>query len=118
MVGLSPTGSGSNQGVFVKQVQPGGVAHRFVCGPTSRSLLKLTSQGLTRPVLAVSRDGGLQERDQILVINGVPLEAGVSQPQALALLQQPGELVELVVARERPLRTVSVSGRAPVLHTH
>lgn len=50
------------------------------------------------------RDGGLQERDQILVINGVPLEAGVSQPQALALLQQPGELVELVVARERPLK--------------
>lgn len=47
------------------------------------------------------RDGGLQERDQILVINGVPLEAGVSQQQALALLQQPGELVELVVARER-----------------
>lgn len=53
------------------------------------------------------RDGGLQERDQILVINGVPLEAGVSQPQALALLQQPGEQVELVVARQRPLSTVS-----------
>lgn len=62
-------------------------------------------QWLTFPV--AFRDGGLQERDQILVINGVPLEAGVSQPQALALLQQPGELVELVVARERPLRTVS-----------
>uniref|UniRef100_H3CK11 InaD-like n=1 Tax=Tetraodon nigroviridis TaxID=99883 RepID=H3CK11_TETNG len=77
VVGLSPTGGGSSQGVFVKQVQPGGVAHR------------------------------VRERDQILAINGVPLEAGVSQPQALALLQQPGELVELVVARERPLRTVS-----------
>ncbi|XP_029683939.1 inaD-like protein isoform X2 [Takifugu rubripes] len=73
VVGLSPTGNGSSQGVFVRHVQPGGVAHR---------------------------DGGLQERDHILVINGVPLEAGISQQQALALLQQPGEQVELVVARE------------------
>lgn len=50
------------------------------------------------------RDGGLRERDHILVINGLPLEAGISQQQALALLQQPGELVELVVARERHLK--------------
>ncbi|CAF94618.1 unnamed protein product, partial [Tetraodon nigroviridis] len=93
VVGLSPTGGGSSQGVFVKQVQPGGVAHRVRVRPPAAPPLH--------------RDGGLQERDQILAINGVPLEAGVSQPQALALLQQPGELVELVVARERPLRTVS-----------
>lgn len=61
------------------------------------------------------RDGGLQERDQILVINGVPLEADVSHPQALALLQQPGEQVELLVARERPLRTVSGRVLSPPL---
>uniref|UniRef100_A0A4W6CYE4 PATJ crumbs cell polarity complex component n=1 Tax=Lates calcarifer TaxID=8187 RepID=A0A4W6CYE4_LATCA len=74
VVGLNPAGS-SSQGVFVKHIQPGGIAHR---------------------------DGRLQERDQILVINGSPLETGISQQQALTLLQQPGETVELVVARERP----------------
>ncbi|XP_074523716.1 inaD-like protein isoform X2 [Halichoeres trimaculatus] len=73
VVGLNPAGS-SSQGVFVKQIQPGGIAHR---------------------------DGRLQERDQILVINGSPLEAGISQQQALNLLQQPGETVDLVVARDR-----------------
>uniref|UniRef100_A0A8D3DZS6 PATJ crumbs cell polarity complex component n=1 Tax=Scophthalmus maximus TaxID=52904 RepID=A0A8D3DZS6_SCOMX len=74
VVGLNPAGS-SSHGVFVKHVQPGGVAHR---------------------------DGRLLERDQILVINGVPLEPGMDQQQALTLLQQPGERVELVVARDRP----------------
>ncbi|XP_062252021.1 inaD-like protein isoform X2 [Platichthys flesus] len=74
VVGLNPAGS-SSQGVFVKHVQPGGIAHR---------------------------DGRLQERDQILVINGHPLEPGVDQQQALTLLQQPGETVELIVARDRP----------------
>ncbi|XP_010780456.1 inaD-like protein, partial [Notothenia coriiceps] len=53
------------------------------------------------------RDGRLQERDQILVINGSPLEPGISHQQALALLQQPGETVELVVARDRPLNAAS-----------
>ncbi|XP_037553698.1 inaD-like protein [Nematolebias whitei] len=74
VVGLSPAGS-SSQGVFVKHIQPRGLAHR---------------------------DGRLQERDQILVINGSPLEPGLSQQQALSLLQQPGDIVELVVARDRP----------------
>lgn len=73
VVGLNPSGS-SSRGVFVKHIQPGGIAHR---------------------------DGRLQERDQVLVINGSPLEPGISQQQALTLLQQPGENVELVVARER-----------------
>ncbi|GLD69154.1 inaD-like protein isoform X1, partial [Lates japonicus] len=79
VVGLNPAGS-SSQGVFVKHIQPGGIAHR---------------------------DGRLQERDQILVINGSPLETGISQQQALTLLQQPGETVELVVARERPPNATS-----------
>ncbi|XP_069578511.1 inaD-like protein isoform X2 [Brachyistius frenatus] len=74
VVGLSPAGS-SRQGVFIKHVQPGGVAHR---------------------------DGRLWERDHILVINGCPLEPGISQQEALSLLQHPGETVELLVARDRP----------------
>ncbi|CAJ1059603.1 inaD-like protein [Xyrichtys novacula] len=81
VVGLNPAGS-SSQGVFVKQIQPGGLAHR---------------------------DGRLQERDQILVINGSPLEPGISQQQALNLLQQPGDTIELVVARDRPLNASSPS---------
>ncbi|KAK7889398.1 hypothetical protein WMY93_024958 [Mugilogobius chulae] len=83
VVGLNPGGS-SCQGVFVKHVQPGGVAHR---------------------------SGGLQEKDQILVINGRALESGVSQQEALSLLQS-GDSVELVVARETSLnaeRTVNAS---------
>ncbi|KAM7012175.1 inaD-like protein isoform 2-T2 [Tautogolabrus adspersus] len=86
VVGLNPAGS-SSQGVFVKQIQPGGIAHR---------------------------DGRLQERDQILVINGSPLEAGISQQTALNLLQQPGETVELVVARDRPLSASSSSPAAAI----
>uniref|UniRef100_A0A3Q2E3W3 PATJ crumbs cell polarity complex component n=1 Tax=Cyprinodon variegatus TaxID=28743 RepID=A0A3Q2E3W3_CYPVA len=71
VVGLNPTGTAS-QGVFVKHIQPGGIAHR---------------------------DGRLRERDQILVINGSPVEPGMSHQQALSLLQQPGE-TQLVVARD------------------
>ncbi|XP_068447281.1 inaD-like protein isoform X2 [Clinocottus analis] len=82
VVGLNPAGS-SSHGVFVKHIQPGGIAHR---------------------------DGRLQERDQVLVINRVPLEPGISQHQALTLLQQPGEKVELVVARDRPLDVSSSPG--------
>lgn len=58
------------------------------------------------------RDGRLQERDQVLVINGSPLEPGISQQQALTLLQQSGEAVELVVARERPLSASSQPANA------
>ncbi|XP_053733578.1 inaD-like protein isoform X1 [Synchiropus splendidus] len=81
VVGLNPTGS-SIQGVFVKHITAGGVAHR---------------------------NGRLQERDEILVINGNPLEAGISQQQALSLLQQPGRTVELVVAREHQAVSPSTS---------
>ncbi|KAM4628768.1 inaD-like protein isoform 2-T2 [Polymixia lowei] len=74
VAGLRPQGPAS-QGLYIRHIQPGGVAHR---------------------------DGHLQEKDQILVINGSPLEPGLSQHHALALLQQPGDGVELVVARDRP----------------
>lgn len=65
----------------------------------------------------VFRDGGLQEQDQILVINGMPLEAGISQQQALALLQQPREQVELVVARDRQLKPSSPSAGSSAIRT-
>lgn len=40
------------------------------------------------------------ENDQILVINGTPLDQSVTQHQAIALLQEPGDRVDLVVARD------------------
>ncbi|XP_072517234.1 inaD-like protein isoform X2 [Salminus brasiliensis] len=72
VVGLRPDGVGTH-GVFIKQVQPGGVA---------------------------ARDGRLQENDQILAINGIPLDQSVTQQQAIAFLQQQRDRVELVVARD------------------
>ncbi len=48
----------------------------------------------------ISRDGRLQENDQILAINGIPLDQSVTQQQAIALLQQQRDRVELVVARD------------------
>ncbi|KAL4634849.1 inaD-like protein isoform X1 [Arapaima gigas] len=72
VVGLRPDGVGGH-GVFIKQVQPGSIA---------------------------DRDGRLQENDQILAINGTPLDQNVTQQQAIALLQQAGDRVELVVAKD------------------
>lgn len=72
VVGLRPEGVGGH-GVFVRQVQQGSVA---------------------------DRDGRLQENDQILAINGIPLDQSVTQQQAIALLQQQRDRVELVVARD------------------
>uniref|UniRef100_A0A8C1WR63 InaD-like protein n=1 Tax=Cyprinus carpio TaxID=7962 RepID=A0A8C1WR63_CYPCA len=77
VVGLRPEGVGSH-GVFVRQVQQGSVA---------------------------DRDGRLQENDQILAINGIPLDQSVTQQQAIALLQQQKDRVELVV----PLRDHTVN---------
>ncbi|XP_046713900.1 inaD-like protein isoform X2 [Silurus meridionalis] len=76
VVGLRPGGVGSH-GVFVKQVQFGSVA---------------------------DRDGRLQENDQILAINGIPLDQNVTQQQAIAYLQQQRDRVELVVAKESLLK--------------
>uniref|UniRef100_A0A6Q2YRH3 PATJ crumbs cell polarity complex component n=1 Tax=Esox lucius TaxID=8010 RepID=A0A6Q2YRH3_ESOLU len=73
VVGLRTEGT-TGHGVFIRQVQPGSIAHRW--------------------------DGRMQENDQILVINGTPLDQSVSQQQAIALLQQPGDRVDLVVARD------------------
>ncbi|KAL1023163.1 hypothetical protein UPYG_G00037170 [Umbra pygmaea] len=84
VVGLRSEGT-SGHGVFIRQVQPGSIAHR---------------------------DGRMQENDQILVINGTPLDQSVSQQQAIALLQQPGDRVDLVVARN-PAST-SLLSHAPL----
>uniref|UniRef100_A0A3P9LU85 PATJ crumbs cell polarity complex component n=1 Tax=Oryzias latipes TaxID=8090 RepID=A0A3P9LU85_ORYLA len=73
VVGPSSAG-GAAQGFFVKHIHPGGIAHR---------------------------DGRLREQDQILAINGSPLDAVINHQEALSLLQQPGERVELVVARNQ-----------------
>ncbi|XP_026054157.1 inaD-like protein isoform X2 [Carassius auratus] len=83
VVGLRPEGVGGH-GVFVRQVQPGSVA---------------------------DRDGRLQENDQILAINGIPLDPSVTQQQAIALLQQQRDRVELVVARDTAAKPrLSTSG--------
>ncbi|XP_061093725.1 inaD-like protein [Conger conger] len=79
VVGLRPEGVGAH-GVFVRQVQPGSIA---------------------------DRDGRLKENDQILVINGTPLDQSVTQSQALAQLQQAEDRVELVVARAGPAPQLS-----------
>ncbi|KAK3561941.1 hypothetical protein QTP86_019064 [Hemibagrus guttatus] len=76
VVGLRPDEVGSH-GVFIKQVQPGSVA---------------------------DRDGRLQENDQILTINGIPLDHNITQQQAVAYLQQQRDRVELIVAKDSSLK--------------
>ncbi|XP_074237019.1 inaD-like protein isoform X2 [Saimiri boliviensis] len=65
--------------IFVKDVQPGGVA---------------------------DRDQRLKENDQILAINHTPLDQNISHQQAIALLQHPTGSLQLIVARE-PVYTKS-----------
>ncbi|KAL2089670.1 hypothetical protein ACEWY4_014358 [Coilia grayii] len=74
VVGLRPEGIGCH-GVFIRHIQPGGIA---------------------------DRSGQLKENDQILAINGMPLDETVTQQQALSLLQQQREHIELIVARDKP----------------
>ncbi|XP_065205069.1 multiple PDZ domain protein-like isoform X4 [Planococcus citri] len=59
-------------GIFIQEIQPNGIA---------------------------ARDGRLREGDQILAIDGQPLDTNVSHQQAIAILQQARGVVELVVAR-------------------
>ncbi|KAM9449687.1 multiple PDZ domain protein isoform 3-T3 [Clarias gariepinus] len=59
-------------GIFVQEIQTGSVAH---C------------------------DGNLKEGDQILAINGQPLDQNISHQQAIALLQRASEHVQITVAR-------------------
>ncbi|CAB1430312.1 unnamed protein product [Pleuronectes platessa] len=59
-------------GIFIQEIQLGSVAH---C------------------------DGKLKEADQILAINGQPLDQTVTHQQAIAILQCASERVQLIVAR-------------------
>ncbi|XP_073763749.1 multiple PDZ domain protein isoform X24 [Danio rerio] len=71
VVGLCSENRGE-LGIFIQEIQPGSVAYS---------------------------DGKLKEGDQILAINGHPLDQSVSHQQAIALLQRASERVTLSVAR-------------------
>ncbi|KAJ8305992.1 hypothetical protein KUTeg_016537 [Tegillarca granosa] len=69
VVGLKTDNQGE-LGIFVQDIQPGGIA---------------------------ARDGRLREKDQILAIDGQPLD--ISHQEAIRILQSARGLVELIVAR-------------------
>ncbi|XP_045067849.1 multiple PDZ domain protein isoform X2 [Coregonus clupeaformis] len=71
VVGLRSENRGE-LGIFVQEIQPGSVAH---C------------------------DGKLKESDQILAINGQPLDQTVTHQQAIGILQRASEHVQLTIAR-------------------
>ncbi|XP_072260382.1 multiple PDZ domain protein isoform X2 [Pyxicephalus adspersus] len=71
VVGLKSENQGE-LGIFVQEIQEGSIAHR---------------------------DGRLKEVDQILSINGQPLDQTITHHQAISLLQRANEHVQLVVAR-------------------
>ncbi|XP_069374467.1 multiple PDZ domain protein isoform X9 [Paralichthys olivaceus] len=71
VVGLKSENRGE-LGIFIQEIQLGSVAH---C------------------------DGKLKEADQILAINGQPLDQTVTHQQAIAILQSASERVQLTVAR-------------------
>ncbi|TKS92812.1 Multiple PDZ domain protein [Collichthys lucidus] len=71
VVGLKSENRGE-LGIFIQEIQPGSVAH---C------------------------DGKLKEADQILAINGQPLDQTVTHQQAIGMLQSASERVQLTVAR-------------------
>lgn len=86
VVGLKSENRGE-LGIFIQEIQPGSVAH---C------------------------DGKLKEADQILAINGQPLDQTVTHQQAIGILQSASEMVQLTVARGPiPRLTSPVVSRTP-----
>ncbi|KAM9335583.1 multiple PDZ domain protein [Symphorus nematophorus] len=86
VVGLKSENRGE-LGIFIQEIQPGSVAH---C------------------------DGKLKEADQILAINGQPLDQTVTHQQAIGILQSASEKVQLTVARGPfPQLTSPVVSRTP-----
>ncbi|XP_042570856.1 multiple PDZ domain protein isoform X2 [Cyprinus carpio] len=67
------TKASGGHGIFIQKIQPDSVAYS---------------------------DGRLHEGDQILAVNGKPLESSVTQEQALQVLQEAGSVVTLIIARE------------------
>ncbi|KAL3256676.1 hypothetical protein MRX96_017132 [Rhipicephalus microplus] len=90
VVGLRSPSRGE-LGIFVQELQPNGIAQR---------------------------DGRLEEGDQILAIDGQPLDSNISHQQAIGILQQARGTVQLVLARgdtgtpPPPLPSGSLSGSA------
>ncbi|MEE6459122.1 hypothetical protein FKM82_000549 [Ascaphus truei] len=86
VVGLKSENRGE-LGIFVQEIQEGSVAHR---------------------------DGRLKEVDQILSINGQPLDQTITHHQAIAILQRAQDEVQLVVARGSLPQLISpVVSRSP-----
>uniref|UniRef100_A0A8C5HXQ9 Multiple PDZ domain crumbs cell polarity complex component n=1 Tax=Gouania willdenowi TaxID=441366 RepID=A0A8C5HXQ9_GOUWI len=86
VVGLKSENRGE-LGIFIQEIQPGSIAH---C------------------------DGKLKEADQILSINGQPLDQTVTHQQAISILQSVSERVQLIVARGPISQLVSpVVSRTP-----
>jgi len=54
---------------------------------------------LMQVFLYLNRDGRLAEGDQILAIDGQPLDAAITHQQAIGILQQARGEVEIIVAR-------------------
>ncbi|RZF43874.1 hypothetical protein LSTR_LSTR007210 [Laodelphax striatellus] len=85
VVGLKSEEKGE-LGIFVQEIQPTGIA---------------------------GRDGRLLEGDQILAIDGQPLDCAISHQQAIAILQKARGLVELVVARTAPTAASATAPASP-----
>ncbi|KAK8777544.1 hypothetical protein V5799_029111 [Amblyomma americanum] len=67
------------------------------------------------PLCAHGRDGRLEEGDQILAIDGQPLDSNISHQQAIGILQQARGTVQLVLARGTPVSaTPPATQGAPV----
>ncbi|XP_052777212.1 multiple PDZ domain protein-like isoform X9 [Mya arenaria] len=78
-LGFSVVANPGDPAIYVQDIQPGGIAERH---------------------------GRLRERDQLLAIDGQPLD--VSHQEAIRILQQTGGIVEIVVARgPHPSATVA-----------
>ncbi|XP_057577645.1 multiple PDZ domain protein isoform X2 [Hippopotamus amphibius kiboko] len=86
VVGLRSENRGE-LGIFVQEIQEGGVAHR---------------------------DGRLKETDQILAINGQALDQTITHQQAISILQKAKDTVQLVIARGSLPQLVSpIVSRSP-----
>ncbi|XP_060686417.1 inaD-like protein isoform X2 [Hemiscyllium ocellatum] len=88
VVGLKNDSMGE-LGIFIREIQKGSIA---------------------------DRDGRLQEQDQILALNHIPLDENISHQEAIALLQQTQGSVHLVVARGSLQRRSASSAEISDLH--
>ncbi|KAG7262698.1 hypothetical protein CRUP_025503 [Coryphaenoides rupestris] len=79
VVGLRSENRGE-LGIFIQEIQRGSVAHWY------GSIIRIST-------------GKLREADQILAINGQPLDHTVTHQQAIGILQRASERVQLAVAR-------------------